>query len=308
MAFDFTHLPGGGGSTGPLVTGLDLLVEIPACYPGLELFACFRAVVDIFLLVFDLFGLSIFQGRAPLGKDSATDDVALFFIPASNPVVSLWGMGVRILEAQGIPLSTSNPALRQKYINLAASVQKDLERQFKNGATMFIQYGYLSSLKNPDSNGAALSARQTLDKLYTDAVVRGGIDPKTGFPPPGQPPYDPTKPPPPPGPTSDPCCDNLLSLAQSSIVPQLLSIAAALQQLAAQSNGNATDNLDQDLRDIQAVLQGLERCVCTDLRQIVDAINRLAGNAPQDPADTALINLFVSRGTIEAPVGQLLTS
>src|SRR5581483_9550446 len=109
MAFDFTHLPGGGGDTGPLVTGLDAGVNAGLCVGLLDAFACLKAVADVFLLIFDEFFGQIFSGRPKLGKDSATDDVALFFIPSPNPVIKLWGMGIRILEAQGIPLSTSNP-------------------------------------------------------------------------------------------------------------------------------------------------------------------------------------------------------
>ncbi|HZQ92917.1 MAG TPA: hypothetical protein VFA60_14075, partial [Terriglobales bacterium] len=150
MAFDFTHLPGGGGDTGPLVTGLDAGVNAGLCVGLLDALACLRAVVDVFLLIFDEFFGQIFSGRPKLGKDSATDDVALFFIPSPNPVIKLWGMGIRILEAQGIPLSTSNPTARQKYIDLATAVRADLVRQFGalDGAKLYTGYAQLSRLNH----------------------------------------------------------------------------------------------------------------------------------------------------------------
>src|SRR5579859_7978022 len=149
-SFDFTHLPGGGGNLGPVVTGLDAAVNTALCVGELDIFACFTAVLDVFTLVFDLFFARIFSGRPKVGKDSATDDVALFFIPSQNPVVTLWGMGIRLLEAKGLPISTSNPAGRQHYVKLAAAAQADLVRQFgaHAGATYYSQYAYLSSLKN----------------------------------------------------------------------------------------------------------------------------------------------------------------
>lgn len=202
MGFDFIHLPGGGGELGPIVTGLDLVVSTAECVggEGFDLLACFRAVTDIFQLAFELFFANIFSGRPAIGKDSATDDIALFLIPSPNPVVRLWGFGIRGLEAKGVPISTSNPALAQLYRNLAAAAKADLRKQFPGDDSVFNAYAYLMTLPNPDSNSAAIAAREAIDGDYTAEVSAHKIDPLTGFRYPSKPPPPPAPPPPKPPP------------------------------------------------------------------------------------------------------------
>ena len=188
MALDLPELPGGGGSVGTWLVqvGFDAIF---AAFTGNWL-----QFLQELLDPWDLWFSSVFSGRAPVGKDSATDDVALFFAAAANPVVALTGLGIRGLEAQGLALSSGWPIAKQLYGNLDTALKADLIRQFgaTEGGRQFTQYGYLAGLKNPDSNTPALQGRHILDQLYDNAVSTGKIDPKTGFP------Y--TKPPPPPPP------------------------------------------------------------------------------------------------------------
>lgn len=221
MGFDFSILPGGGGETGIVVTSLDLVIETAQCLGAevIDVIACYKAIVDIFTLLFDLFFGDIFAGRPKVGKDSASDDTALFFIASSNPVIKMWGMGIRALEAKGIPTSVSGGWGLTTSIALAESVLNDLRHQFDGptaprlfyhsefgtfpvtGLNLFTWYHQLGfRAHNPDSNALAIAIRVQIDTFYTILVRDGYIDPQTGFPlHPGPPP-----PPPPPKPTPSP--------------------------------------------------------------------------------------------------------
>jgi hypothetical protein len=230
-----------GGDTGAIVGQSIQTVENGVlCVATASLFDCFLAIVHAFELIFDLFQ-ALFPSRPKVGKDSASDDTALFFIPSANPVIALWGMGIRDLESQGIPTSASGGVGAQKQYDLAKAVANDLIKQFSGpnagkvtfggvpitGQNLFPLYHQLGFVANhPDSNSLALHERVQLDKLYTDLVTMKLIDPKTGFPPAKPPPppkcpagyhwdgtrcvKDPVKPPPPGGPDQDEfqdCCD-----------------------------------------------------------------------------------------------------
>jgi hypothetical protein len=217
MGFDFSILPGGGGATGPILTGLDLAIEATECIGLLDIFACFKAVIDVFSLLWDLFFGNLFAGRPKLGKDSASDDTALFFISSPNPVAAMWGMGIRALEAHGVPTSVSaGPGLAQT-IKLADAVLADLRTQFDHpaapkllyhnefgtfpvtGLNMFSWYHQLGFRTNhPDSNSEALRIRAQIDLFYTELVTLKWIDPQTGFP------FTHPPPPPPPPPKPQP--------------------------------------------------------------------------------------------------------
>ena len=180
-----SQLPGGGGEIGTILDSSGLAVDGALCaVGGVETLglSCLLAVVDIFRLVFDLFFANIFVGRPKVGKDSATDAAALFLIPSANPVVALWGMGIRNLEAIGCFLSGAGPCA-QAFTNLASAALFDLQKQFGGqvGMAYFQQYAQLLKLQNPDSSKTAIAARSAIDAHYPDAVKRGLINPQTGF-------------------------------------------------------------------------------------------------------------------------------
>jgi len=197
-------IPGMGGATGALLTdSISLLENIAGCGPE-DPFSCFLAIVDLAEVIYDVW-TTFFPGRPKVGKDSASDDTALFFIPSPNPVIALWGMGIRDLEAQGIPTSASGGSGYAAQLGLAQAVLKDLQTQFDTpgaptltlkgvaatGQQVFDWYHLLGfQTSNPDSNRVAIAERQLVDSLYTQLVDKGWIDPKTGFPktPPPQPP------------------------------------------------------------------------------------------------------------------------
>ncbi len=77
MSFDFTHLPGGGGATGKVVTALDTAVNAALCVGMLDIFACFKAVVDVFLQVFD-------EGRLTDSQGGTVDARHAVWIMTSN--------------------------------------------------------------------------------------------------------------------------------------------------------------------------------------------------------------------------------
>lgn len=189
-------LPGMGGSTGALVSdSISLLENLATCGPEDPL-SCFTAVVDLVFVAYDIYQ-TFFPSRPKVGKDSASDDTALFFIPSSNPVIALWGIGIRDLEAQGIPTSVSGgPGLTAQY-NLANAVLADLKKQFDGpgapklnidgvpatGQQVFDWYHLLGlETANPDSDAAAIAQRAKIDALYTSLVESGWVDPETGFP------------------------------------------------------------------------------------------------------------------------------
>jgi hypothetical protein len=210
MGIDITKLPGMGGSTGSIVYETVSTLEDAALCIGTEsLLSCFEAVIDLARLAYDLY-LDLFPSRPKVGKDSASDDTALFFIPSSNPVIALWGVGIRSLEAQGIPTSVSGGPGYTAELNLANAVLADLKKQYDapgapqftvngvpaNGTQIFDWYHLLGFQTNhPDSNAAVIQQRELLDRTYDDMVNSGFIDPQTGFP---KPPPGPPPPPPPP--------------------------------------------------------------------------------------------------------------
>jgi hypothetical protein len=154
---------------------------------GCTITAWVKSMLDPWGLWYD----RVFKGRAKVGIDSATDDVALFLIPSPNPVIRFWGVGIRVFEAQRCTLSGSGASQCVTGLrNLATRVRADLTQQFgqAEGDLLFQQYAYLTTLKNPDSNTLAIRARGTLDRRYNDAVRQGKLDPRTGMPPRRRPP------------------------------------------------------------------------------------------------------------------------
>ena len=227
------------------------------------------SLIITFIEDFVSFFAQFFSGRPAVGLDSATDDVALFLIPSANPIITLWGLGIRGLEAHGIPLSTSNAAQRALYEEVATAARNDLIRQFgaTAGAEYFTQYGYLTSLKNPDSNTTALNARQLVDKHYTDAVTQGKIDPKTGFPYPtgtGPQPVSTT--------CTDPCQLELQSILTSQMAPALNSIGAALQKIGGALESGTDPNLAAHMQEIASSIVDLQTCVCADFNAFVNVL------------------------------------
>jgi hypothetical protein len=73
---------------------------------------------------------SLFGGRPKLGPDSATDNIAISLLASVNPVLRLYGAGIRALEAQGIPVSASSGAGRTLLNQLAARTASDIYWQF----------------------------------------------------------------------------------------------------------------------------------------------------------------------------------
>src|SRR5271166_3464926 len=326
--FNFTHLPGGGGLTGPIVTSYNLVINAVECVGTLNLFSCFLAVVDIFELVFELFFANIFAGRPTVGKDSATDDLALLLIPSSNPVTAMWGMGIRALEAQGIPISSSNPVHVAQFTKLAAAVKADMHRQFGDDSE-FNELVQATQLNNPDSNRLAIQIRWGIDQIYLNAVKQGWIDPQTGFPKVKPPP--PPPPPPQPGDCTDPCSKLQYSLLSTEVVPDLDLAASALVSLASQlglsnspANPNAIDRLAAALEQIEAVVNVsndfsrdsatkaiyLELvCICSQLTLIAEAVAKSGGGGgsfdPQVAAQLKRIADDFDRALKPAPqVGQ----
>lgn len=175
-------LPGGGGSLGIALSGL------PGPKTWIDLFTGnWRGFLQTWLDPFDLWFDKIFSGRPKVGIHSATDSVALFLIPAANPVLSLWGIGIRLLEGQGIPLSVSGGAGQVEYRKLAAGVLTDLQKQFgpAKGANQWETIGSLVlHCQNPASNRRCIADRIAfLDSPYNLAILDGELDPHTGFKP-----------------------------------------------------------------------------------------------------------------------------
>jgi len=140
-------------------------------------------VVLVFLDLFVNFIAKVFPSRPKVGLDSATDCFALFLIPSANPVIAQWGMGVRMLEALGLPISSSGGEGLAAYTAIASAAWLDLGRQFGSaGTTYFEQYLYLASRGNACSSAALINARTKIDQHYKDAVAQGKINPNTGFP------------------------------------------------------------------------------------------------------------------------------
>src|SRR5260370_9066960 len=110
---------------------------------------------------FDLWFDHVFTGRPKVGFHSATDSVALFLIPSPNPIIALWGVGIRQLEAVGCPISASGGPCVTGYRKLATPAPADLVTQFgpSAGSTYFSQDAYLQSLHNPASHPAAPPGR-----------------------------------------------------------------------------------------------------------------------------------------------------
>lgn len=178
-----TEIPGSAGATGAAVAAIGGL-------PGLESWLAlfrgnWRAFFQLWLDPFDVWFTRVFSGRPKVGHASATDSIALFLLQSPNPVLRLWGIGIRLQEARGIPLSTGNPIERQRYIHLAEAVLTDLRAQFPNSATSI--WNHLGTLvlhcDNPASNRRCIASRATyVDQPYNQAVASGWIDPATGFP------------------------------------------------------------------------------------------------------------------------------
>jgi hypothetical protein len=85
----------------------------------------------LFTAAFD----AIFGGRSKLGPDSATDNVAVTFLYSSQRYIRAWGIGVRILERQGIPISVGQPAWDKYYGALQNAVLDDLRARTIAGLT-----------------------------------------------------------------------------------------------------------------------------------------------------------------------------
>jgi hypothetical protein len=318
MGIDVTQLPGMGGDTGTIVIqSVQTIENAVLCVATASLFNCFEAILNAAELVYDLF-LAFFPTRPKVGKDSASDDTALFFIPAANPIIALWGIGIRDLETQGIPTSTSAGPGYAKQLALATAVANDLVRQFDGpnagkvtfgglpatGANVFALYHQLGFRANhPDSNATAIQERIKLDQLYTQLVKQGDIDPKTGFPPKPPPPppkcppgqhWDGTKcvpdtpPPPPGGPDQDEfqdCCDETQA-ALAAIQKALSNLSGAGGDAACCTNVvNAIGGLGTQLSKIAIDLTNLAaggvnlNPVVGELTAIAFELKRLAGNS-----------------------------
>lgn len=181
MANSILELPGGGGSLGIALSGL------PSPMAWWHLFTGdWKGFLRLWLDPFDLWFSRIFAGRPKVGVHSATDSIALFLIPSADPVLALWGIGIRLMEGRGFPLSTGNPQAIAEYRRLAEAVRLDLVRQFgaADGAQKWRQIAQLVlHCHNPASNRECIANRvRLLDQPYNLAIARGLLDPKTGFP------------------------------------------------------------------------------------------------------------------------------
>jgi hypothetical protein len=160
---------------------------------------------------------NLFDGRPKLGPDSATDHAAISMIGAANPVFRAYGAGLRLLEAQGVPISTSSGPGRAQLNNLAAKLHSDLVFQYGDqiGQEQFKSaIGYLFNFCTAGSC-APVFAR---DPTYWEWVRLGKIRPSDGYPlwrdalkppppppPPSVPGHVPSPPPPPPPPPAHRC-------------------------------------------------------------------------------------------------------
>ncbi len=256
----------------PKIPGLDDALFGWFVSVGIDfIFAAFSGDWTLFLSKillgpFDVFFGDVFAGRPKLGPSSATDETALFLANTRNPVATLWGLGVRGLEAKGIPTSTSNPALQDLYSNLREAALKAFQKQFDTpGAPklatqglpfvadgtrvtglLVMQYynGLAFTTTNPLSTSWALSDRTKIDSYYLKLVEQGWIDPNTGFPhtAPVQPPTPPTTiPPPPPAPPDSPDEIEIYHWYKEQyeyhLAQCVCSIEAILQQSSASQQG-----------------------------------------------------------------------
>src|SRR5271166_5161620 len=240
----FKNLPGGSGEIGAILDSEELAISVGICVAGgAETFGltCLASIlISLFELAFDLFFGNLFSGRAKVGKDSATDDSALYLMESSNPVVKQWGMMIRVLEAKGYPTSVSAGPGRTAYDELTQAAHADLIKQFDGvgtptqtflgvpvtGTKVWRWYNYLAlGVQHPDSDRLAELRREEIDHLYDYLVDSGYINPQTGFPkqyvppPPVKPPPPPVIPPTPPVPPAkgDPaleCCEQTLATLQ----------------------------------------------------------------------------------------------
>lgn len=256
-------------------------------------------LVTQFLGDFITWAASFFSGRPAVGPDSATDDVALLFVPSANPFVSMWGMGIRSLEAQGIPLSTSDPVNQAKFEKLAAAVLADLQAQFGQnpGLEAFNLYKQASEFNHPDSNANAIALREQADQLYTKAVANGTLDPKTGLPPgtvPAPTPQPPAAPPPPPGGDPDQdefqdCCDETQT-ALGAILNAIKGMPQGTDQACCANIVAAVGQVAAAIAGVTAKIPaGGEPAAPVDLTPVVAALTALAtAVAAYQPLLTAL--------------------
>lgn len=142
------------------------------------------SLIRDFLDPWGLWFANVFGGKPRVGPDSETDCVALFFIASGNPVIQTWGLGMRLIEAQGCAISAQRGPCIAAFRRLALGVQVDLNSQFgvAQGRVLFAGYSKTLVAHNPCSSRAAIAARQALDNFYVDAVRLGRINPATGFP------------------------------------------------------------------------------------------------------------------------------
>jgi hypothetical protein len=309
MAINVTLLPGMAGEVGTLVkTTIALLEDTAACVgsEGGDLIACLSAIVDLAELVYEVW-LDFFPSRPKVGKDSASDDTALFLIPSANPVVALWGIGIRDLEAQGIPTSASGGAGYAAQLALANAALADLKKQFDtpagrdlevngvqvNGNVMFGWYHYLGyELPNPDSNRTAINNRIILDSKYTLLVQQGFLDPTTGFPPKAPPPPPPKCPagevwdpilqmcvpqaPPPPPPGGGEQDELIICCVETQTA--LAALLAAVEAL--KLGGSSDDCCTAIVAAISAVVGQLAR-IAIALPALGTALNSIVFHVPQ---------------------------
>lgn len=91
-------LPGFCGEVGTIFSQL-VTAAIKACVFQSE--CTFQKWLQDWLDPYDLWFDRVFTGRPKVGKDSASDSTALFYLPSANPVVAAFGGSIRALEAQG---------------------------------------------------------------------------------------------------------------------------------------------------------------------------------------------------------------
>lgn len=126
--------------------------------------------------------VGLFGGRPKLGPDSASDNAAISLLSAKNPVLRVYGAGIRALEAQGCPISASSGDCRTRLNALTAALSRDLIFQFGSaqGSAYFKSaVGYAFSQYCTNAPCSSVFAK---DPTFSTWVNQGKLRASDGYP------------------------------------------------------------------------------------------------------------------------------
>jgi hypothetical protein len=123
--------------------------------------------------------IDLFGGRPKLGPDSATDNAALSFLRAQNPVLRMYGAGLRLLEGDGVAISESGGAGRDALNALTARLSADLQSQFGDQWRPYFDWAISTGFSHDCTDTPCGTFSN--DTVYTDWVRAGWLDENSGM-------------------------------------------------------------------------------------------------------------------------------